>query len=141
LILRIIQHYHDRTFLVIMKRKTQGKYLLKRLQDMGANVDYLWENKQEFNRSCRILIGMTQKCGTGFDYPALDALLLATDVERYFLQVLARVMRRREVNPIIFDLMDKNGVLEKHYATRKEAYRKAGGRIKRLNVCDIPELN
>jgi superfamily II DNA or RNA helicase len=140
LILRIIQHYHDRTFLVIMKRKTQGKYLLKRLQEMGTSVDYLWENKQEFDRSCRVLIGMTQKCGTGFDYPPLDTLLLATDVQSYFIQVLARVMRRRDVKPIVFDLMDKNGVLENHYATRKKAYKKAGGMIKRLKAQDIPEL-
>jgi hypothetical protein len=60
----------------------------------------------------------------------MDTLLLAVDCRDYFSQALFRVFRRRDSEPIIFDILDKNPILFKHYLERREIYLKHGGLIK-----------
>jgi superfamily II DNA or RNA helicase len=129
-IIEIIQKFSERNILVLIKRISQGKYLLEKLQDLGESVTDLMGSKQEFDREARILIGTCQKVGVGFDHDKLDCLLLATDIEEYFIQYLGRVFRRKEVEPIIFDFVDENNTLKKHFRTRQAVYRKHGGTIK-----------
>ncbi len=64
----------------------------------------------------RFLIGTSAKIGTGFDFDKLDTLLLAADVVEYYIQFIGRIMRKDDVNPIIFDLVDNNKTLQKHYS-------------------------
>lgn len=130
LIVDIITSHPDRTFLVLTKRLAQGEILLQALKEKGETVTSLLGKEQEFDESARILIGTSQKVGFGFDHAKLDALLLAGDLEEYFIQYLGRVFRREDVEPVIFDLVDNNGILRKHFATRKAVYMEHGGRIK-----------
>ena len=83
-----------------------------------------------YTQSSRILVGTTGKCSTGFDHPRLNTLLLASDVEAYYQQVLGRCMRTKEGIPIIFDLVDNNSILDKHWRTRRAIYLEHGGIIK-----------
>lgn len=129
LIVDIIQNFKDRNFLVLVKRVEQGDLLERMLLERGEDVTSLVGSRQTFEVSSRILIGTCSKVGTGFDHPRLDTLLLAADVEEYFIQYLGRCMRTRDGIPIVFDLVDDNGVLKKHYNTRKTIYQKHGGRI------------
>lgn len=129
LICKIIHQYPDRTFLVLVKRIEQGKYLINSLKEIGENVTDLIGTNQEFNREARILVGTCQKVGVGFDHDRLDTLLLATDIEEYFIQYLGRVFRRKDSQPIIFDLVDNNPILLKHWRTRQKIYQNAGGNI------------
>ena len=131
IILNIIKRFSDRVFLVLVKRVEHGEYLVKKLEEMGEYVTSLLGSNQEFDKEARILVGTGQKVGTGFDHPRLDALLLATDFEAYFMQFFGRVCRTKTVEPIVFDLLDDNGILLKHYKTRKEVYIGAGGKIKK----------
>ncbi len=39
-------------------------------------------------------------------------------------------MRKDDVNPIIFDLVDNNKTLQKHYSERLKVYKKHGGIVK-----------
>jgi superfamily II DNA or RNA helicase len=133
LIVKIVQEFSDRNFLVLTKRVEQGKLLYRKLHDLGENVDSLIGSQQEFDHECRILVGITSKCGTGFDFPKLDALILACDVDQYFIQVLGRVFRKRDTTPYIFDLVDDNPILYKHFQNRKEVYEKTGGKIVNFN--------
>jgi len=139
IIINIVRHFSDRNFLVLTKRVEQGKILYNELKKYGENVDSLIGNKQDFDRNCRILVGITSKCGTGFDFPKLDALLLACDVDQYFIQVLGRVFRTKDTLPFIFDLVDNNPILLKHFKSRKEVYEKTGGKIVNFNR-KFPEL-
>ena len=91
---------------------------------MGSN--------QEFDSEARILIGTNSKVGTGFDHKKLDALLLAADVEEYFIQYLGRIFRTKEGVPIVVDLVDDNNILLKHWLTRRGIYLEHGGRVKSL---------
>jgi superfamily II DNA or RNA helicase len=94
---------------------------------MGESVTTLLETEQEFDKDARILIGTTSKCGTGFDHPKLNALLLASDMDEYFIQALGRIFRKiDEETPVVFDLIDKNRVLYKHFESREEVYKEVG---------------
>ena len=134
LIIKIIQKFKDRTFLVLTKRVEGANILFKKLKDMNEHVDTYIESQTEFDKNCRILIGTTSKVGVGFDHDKLDALILASDLEEYFIQYLGRVFRRHDTIPIVFDLVDNNPVLKRHFATRKSTYMEAGGRISNFTI-------
>jgi superfamily II DNA or RNA helicase len=134
LILDIISLFKERKFMVLVKRISQGEHLINKLIEKGEDVTSLLGDQQVYNTSSRILIGTCSKIGTGFDHPHLDALLLASDIEEYFIQYLGRVFRRKDVEPIIFDLVDNNALLIKHFNTRKKVYIEHGGTVKNLSV-------
>jgi superfamily II DNA or RNA helicase len=134
LIIKIIQYFKDRNFLVLVKRVEQGKYLSERLKELGEYVTDLIGSNQEFNKEARILVGTCQKVGTGFDHCKLDTLLLATDLEEYFVQYLGRIFRNKDNDPIVFDLVDTNGILNKHFNTRKSVYQEHGGIVKEFDM-------
>ena len=133
LIIKIIRKFNDRNFLVLCKRVEQAQYLFNKLKELGEYTDNLIGSKQDFDRDCRILVGIHQKVGTGFDWAKADALLLATDLDAYFIQSLGRVFRKKDTVPIVFDLVDKNFILTKHFKNRAETYEKVGGKIVSFN--------
>ncbi len=130
LILDIVKTHPDRVFLILCKRVSQARYLIKRLVEAGEDVTSLIGSEQEFKKSSRILVGTNSKAGVGFDHDRLDALILAGDIEQYFVQYLGRVFRRKDVKPVIFDIVDNNQILIKHFKTRKAVYIDTGGLIK-----------
>lgn len=130
LIINLIKNFKDKVFLVLCKRVDQANYLLSRLREEKEDVTSLIGKNQTYEQTSRILIGTIQKAGTGFDHPRLNAMILASDVEQYFIQFLGRVFRREDTVPIIFDIVDDFGLLLKHYKTRQNVYIQHGGTIK-----------
>lgn len=130
LIVDIILHFKDRHFLVLCKRVDQAKWIASKLEEEKENVSVMTENVNDFDENSRIIVSSVQKTGCGFSFDKLDALVIASDVEEYFIQYLARVMRTEEVKPIVFDLVDPHHSLKKHFSARKKVYQKAGGVIK-----------
>ena len=98
------------------------------------NVSLMIENTNKFDPESRIIVASLQKCGVGFSHDLLDALIIASDMEEYFIQYLARVMRTEEVEPIVFDLVDNHKGLKKHFGQRKKVYVKAGGVIENYKL-------
>lgn len=137
LIIRIVKKYKDRTFLILSKRIDQSTYLINRLKEEKEDVTSLIGTQQEFKTTSRILVATCQKAGVGFDHSSLDSLIIASDLKDYFVQYLGRVFRTETVEPIIFDLVDNNGVLEKHFSIRKKIYIKHGGKITNIDEKDI----
>jgi len=133
LVIRIIQHFSSRVFLVLCKRVAQANYLYNRLLELGEDVTSLIGSQQEFEQKSRILIGTSQKVGVGFDHPRLNTLLLASDVEQYFVQYLGRVFRTQEGEPMIFDMVDNYSLLLKHFHTRNAVYLEHGGLVKNFD--------
>jgi superfamily II DNA or RNA helicase len=130
LIVRIIRECKDRCFLVLCKRVDQAKYIASMLMLEDEKVSVMTEGVNDFDENSRIIVSSIQKTGVGFSFDKLDALILASDVEEYFIQYLARVMRTEQVKPIVFDLVDAHRSLKKHFSERKKVYLKAGGVIK-----------
>lgn len=140
LIVNIVKMFSKRVFLILTKRVEQANFLVNRLQEEKVSVTSLIGSNQIFDKTARVLIGTTGKCSVGFDHPALNTLLLACDLEQYFIQSLGRIFRCQDTGsekiedlPMVFDIVDDFGVLEKHFATRKLVYKKHGGIIKNLN--------
>jgi superfamily II DNA or RNA helicase len=129
LILQIVRRNKDRNILILSKRIEQGNYLYDRLKEENENVTSLIGKQQEFDVNARVLVGTTSKCGTGFDFPKLDCLILASDIQQYYVQALGRVLRRPDVEPMVFDLVDENQILRMHYESRAQVYREIGGNI------------
>jgi superfamily II DNA or RNA helicase len=134
LIIKIIKHFDDRNFLILCKRVEQANYIFKQLQKHGESVDNLIGSKQIFDKDVRILVGIHQKISVGFDHPKLDTLLLATDLDAYFIQSLGRIFRKQDTVPMVFDLVDSNGILIKHYKNREGVYKEVGGNILNFNL-------
>ena len=134
LILDIVQKHPTRFFLVLSKRTEQAQYLYDCLLERNENVSLLIGSNTTFNKEARVLIGTSSKIGVGFDHSKMDALILASDLEQYFIQYLGRVFRTEEVEPLIFDLVDNNNILKKHFATRRSVYTQAGGKIVKYSI-------
>jgi len=133
LIIKIVKKFHMRNILIMSKRIEQSEYIYSRLLEEGESVTNLIGKKQEFDKEARILVATVTKTGTGFDHPKLDCLILASDLESYFVQILGRVLRKPDVKPLVFDLVDENPILEKHFKTRKSTYLDIGGKIVDFN--------
>jgi superfamily II DNA or RNA helicase len=139
LIVSLVKFFPDRVFLVLCKRVDQANYLVDRLVEEGEDVTSLIGSNQVFERSSRVLVGTVQKTGVGFDHPRLNSLILASDVEQYFVQYLGRVFRREDTVPWIFDLLDDYSLLKKHYNTRRGVYSEHGGLVKDFRK-EFPEF-
>jgi len=121
--------YPDRRILILCKRKEQGMTLHNLLKTRGEQVTRLMGNDRKFDENARILIATINKAGVGFSHDVLDTLILAADVEEYYIQYLGRITRRPDVKPLIFDIVDKNSTLQRHFTTRKKVYKEIGGTI------------
>lgn len=132
LIVRVCRFFKDRTFLILSKRVAQVMWLVNRFKELGESVTSLVGVQKKCNYESRILIATVQKAGVGFDHPRLDSLVIASDVEEYFIQYLGRIFRREDAEPIVFDILDKNPILAKHYRTRQKIYKEHGGAVEKF---------
>lgn len=130
LIVSVVHYFKDRNFLILTKRLHQGREIVKKLKALKEYVTSLVDDETDFNREARILVATIQKCGTGFDHAKMNTLILASDVEQYYIQALGRIFRAKDFVPWVFDFVDSNHVLQKHYETRKQVYIEAGGSVK-----------
>jgi len=122
----------NRRILVLVKRLAHGKLLWEMLVEAGMEnrVTRLLGNTK-YDHRAQVVIGTTGKCSTGFDKADLDTLVLACDVEAYFIQTLGRIFRRPEGEDmaVVYDIVDDNGILKKHLRTRKKVYTQIGGQF------------
>lgn len=129
MIVRLAELFQDRHILILCKRKEQGCHLLKTLVERGQHATRLMGNDKTFDKTARIIVATINKAGVGFSHDVLDTLILAADVEEYYIQYLGRITRRPDVKPVIFDIVDSNPTLIRHYQTRRRVYKEIGGKI------------
>lgn len=132
LIIKIVKYFPENVFLILSKRVEQANYLVERLKEEGEYVTSLIGSQKEYEKTSRILIGTITKVGTGFNHPRLNSLIIAGDVEEYFQQYLGRVFRREDTEPVVFDIVDKNPILLRHFKSREKIYKEYGGTIKKF---------
>jgi len=129
MIMRLVDLYPDRHILILCKRKEQGNHLLKVLTERQHHVTRLMGTDKSFDKNARIVVATINKAGVGFSHDVLDTLILAADVEEYYIQYLGRITRRPDVKPMIFDIIDQNPTLQRHFQTRRKVYKEIGGTI------------
>lgn len=130
MIVRICALFDDRKILVLCKRVQQATVLYEMARVSGIRATHLLGGASDFDKDADVLIATVQKAGVGFSHDILDMLVLASDVEEYYIQYLGRVTRRPDVAPVVVDIVDKNNVLQKHFRTRKKVYEEIGGVIR-----------
>ena len=140
MIVDIVKHFRTRNFLILVKRISQGKILLEMLRECGEQATDLLGTKSTFDENARILVATSSKVGVGFSCDKLDTLVLASDLQEYFIQFLGRVFRRPDVEPIIFDIVDPHPSLKRHFASRKKVYKNVGGTVHRISPLDISNI-
>lgn len=128
-IIELVRYMKDRIFLIICKRVDQANYLFNRLKELNEDVTSLIGSQVDFERNSRILVGIIQKVGVGFNHPKLNTLILASDALEYYVQYIARTMRTQHGTPIIFDFIDDNKSLISHGRERTNVYIDHGGKI------------
>ena len=133
-IIRIVKKFKDNVFIILCKRVSHAEYLYKRLLEENESCTILTGDNDDFDKKCRVLVAMTQKAGTGFNHPKLNSLILATDALNYYIQFLGRVFRTLDVIPTIFDIVDTNPILKKHFDERRKVYEEHGGIVKSLKI-------
>lgn len=129
LIVDMCLFFKERYILILCKRKVQAFYLYEKLQEQKESVGIYTSTMKKYDDKARILVTTFSKSGVGFDHPLLDMLIVACDVEEYFLQYLGRVFRREDVLPIVVDIVHKLKQLNNHWLTRKKVYLETGGNI------------
>lgn len=127
MIIKCVKYFNTRNILILTKRTEHAKYFINRLQEEKEDVTSLIQSEKTFDSNSRILVSNVSKSGTGFNHPKLDMLIIASDLENYFVQYLGRVFRTETVEPVILDFVDNNKILEKHYSNRKKIYKQVGG--------------
>lgn len=129
MIVRLVERFATRRILILCKRKQQGTMLMEMLKDCGQHVTRLMGNDKRFDVDARVMIATINKAGVGFSHDVLDTLILAADVEEYYIQYLGRITRRPDVQPMIFDIVDNHPILKRHFQTRRKVYQDIGGTI------------
>jgi len=134
-IVNLTKYLKDKCILILCKRVDQASYIYEKLNELGEVISLLTGNNNEYDKNSRVIVASIQKVGMGFSYKKLDTLILASDVisgdtEEYFVQYIGRIMRREDVNPVIFDIVDDHPVLKRHFSVRKRVYLKTGGVVK-----------
>lgn len=123
----------ERATLILTKRIQQAECLSGKLEAKNISVCRMYGKHSTKNSKAQVLIGTASKIGVGFDDARLDCLIVACDIDEYFIQYLGRVFRRTDSEPIIIDIVDNHRVLQKHWINRSRVYRKHGGIIKQFS--------
>lgn len=129
IIVNIVKKFNNIKFLILVKRIEHGIFLEKEMKNFTSVTTLLGKN-QEYDPNARILIGTTQKIGTGFNEKNIQGLILGTDVKEYFIQYLGRIFRNSDLNPVVFDLVDSDqfNIFKKHFNERKISYNSIGAK-------------
>lgn len=123
-------------FLVLCKRVDQIKELSQKCREGGVGVQAVYGDIAPV-KDRRTLVGSIQKLGVGFSDSSFNALIIASDVQDYFIQYFGRVLRRPDACPLIYDLVDDLGCIRKHYKAREEIYKTSGGKLKLWTLANL----
>lgn len=129
-----------RKILIFTTEVNHVNRLYEMIKALGTvSVDYLSGSKSSYN-DCQVLVGNTQKCGTGFDEEMfcddfsgtrIDTLMLVGSFRDIALtyQVVGRALR--SADPWVFDFVDDDDTIKSQYSDRKWFYKRYGaeGRI------------
>lgn len=126
--------------LVVSDRKQHCEALARKVRDLGIDVALLTgdtpgEERQRIvhelsTGGIKVLVATMQLVGEGFDCDRLAGLFLTTPIKfpGRVLQVVGRVLRTSDgkEKPVVYDYVDRAGVLRSSFAARMQAYKQLG---------------
>ena len=117
---------HPKEKIIILSSLTvQSRGIYDKLIDAGESAELLIGTKKKWDKSKRILVAGTKKGGVGLNDPTLTMLILASSTK----DVRQFEGRIRTTDNLIYDIVDDNKTLEKHWFLREEWYEERGATI------------
>lgn len=138
----------DREILVLADRKFLLKSLQKRLArcniDAGLFIGGMTSEELETSKTKRVILGSYQICGTGFNLPKLNTVLLATP-RKNIDQMVGRILRKQHpIHPLVIDIADEFSIYKFMTRARVNYYKSANNLThfthKIETTTDIPPL-
>ena len=120
----------ENKWLILVKLLEHMEILILMFKEKSLKISKVEDNSKD----TQILIGTTQKIGVGFDDPDVTNLVIAADIQAYFIQYLGRCFRKPGIVPVIVDIVDNLSSLKKHYETRQNIYEDHGGIVKEKKI-------
>jgi len=144
MIVRLVHSFWKRKIIILTVRTDHREILYKMLADTES-VAKLTKDKDTYSTS-RVLIGTFSKIGTGFDEATscidfdgrrIDMLIMvgSTKSKTRVVQALGRA--ERSDNPMVIDLVDDNGSIQRHWKVRRAIYNKRKAKIEVLTESQI----
>jgi len=117
---------HPKEKIIILSSLTiQSRGIYDKLIDAGESAELLIGTKKKWDKTKRILVAGTKKGGVGLNDPSLTMLILASSTK----DVRQFEGRIRTTDNIIYDIVDDNRTLEKHWVERENWYIERGATI------------
>lgn len=130
IISEIIRQNSGLNILVLVKFVEHGNLICSLIKDLPKVETYFGNQKMSPEiENANVLISTAQKMGTGISLNRLNCLILAADFLNYSIQYISRVLRDKQQDALIFDLVDDFSCLEKHFKSRCSVYAEIGASI------------
>lgn len=130
LICDLIKNNPTKNILVLVNFKNHGEYFEKFCKSNNIScVCYFSTGRLENIKDVHVVISTFKKIGTGISINWLNTLIFAAPVMAYALQYISRVLREKSQDASIFDLVDNNFSLQKHFKSRLCVYKNLSSKI------------
>jgi hypothetical protein len=124
-IVKIAMNHPKEKIIILSSLQVQSNGIYDKLIEAGESAELLIGNKKKWDKSKRVLVAGTKKGGVGLNDPSLTMLILASSTK----DVRQFEGRIRTTNNIIYDIVDDNKTLEKHWDIREDWYEERGATI------------
>lgn len=134
-----------RKILLMSDRKILLRNLNDKLNELNiSNGLYIGDMKPEeyqITKEKDVILGTYSICGTGFDLPALNTLILGTP-RTDILQIVGRILRKQhEINPLILDIVDEFSIFKFQGRARMRYYEKNKLTINEILINDPSQFD
>lgn len=129
MIVDIILNNPTRKIMVLCNRKVLSKGVYELLIKYGEDAELLIETKKTWNKQARVLVAGFKKGGTGLNDESLNFIIIASDTR----DARQYEGRNRQMNGILYHIVDKYEPLQKHYKECEQFYLEKGATVNKIH--------
>ncbi len=93
------------------------------INSVGFYIGGMKENKLKESESKKIILATYSMASEGLDIKTLTTLFLATP-KTDIIQAIGRILRIKDNNPLVIDIVDSHDIFQKQFIKRKQYYKK-----------------
>ena len=138
-IIYTVQENPNQQIMILAHNKSLLKYLYEAINhrqiangSVGYYVGGMKEKDLKISETKQIIIATYSMASEGLDIKTLTTLVLATP-KTDIVQAVGRILRVKQVQPVVIDIVDSHDVFQRQYQKRKTFYRKQKYKIIETN--------
>lgn len=130
-ILKAREHRHCEQIMVLSHNKNLLMYIYKALMEyhdvksVGYYLGGMKENDLKLSESKEVILATYAMASEGLDIKTLTTLIMATP-KTDVTQSVGRILRKKDHQPIVFDIVDVHSLFQGQWKKRKAYYKKMG---------------